>query len=134
MHDAAAGRHPLHAAGLQQALVAGVVAVAHAARDHVRHRLEAAVRMIGEAGQIVIRVIAAEGIEHQERIEPALQRLGQHAREPDARAVRGGVAGDDAFDAAGVFHAGLYEGVHSVLLNREGICHIPNVGWLPLLH
>src|SRR5207248_6065160 len=72
---AAPGRHPLHAAVLQQTLVARAVAMAHAAGDHVRDGLEAAMRMVGEAADIVLRVVGTERIEHQKRIEPALQRL-----------------------------------------------------------
>ena len=74
--DAAPGGHPLHAAGLQQAGVAHAVVVAHATRLHDGDRLEAAVRVVGEAADVVAGRVAAEGIEHQEGIEPLLQRLG----------------------------------------------------------
>ena len=98
--DAAPGGHPLHAAGLEQADVADAVAVAHAPVEHDRHGLEAAVRVVGKAADVVARGIAAEGVEHQERIEAALQRLRQHARQLDAGAVGGRLAADDALDAA----------------------------------
>ena len=101
MDDAAPGGHPLHAAGLEQADVADAVAMAHAALEHDRHGLEAAVRMVGKAADVVARGVAAEGVEHQERIEPLLQRLRQHARQLDAVAVGGGLAADDALDGAG---------------------------------
>jgi hypothetical protein len=97
---AAAGGHPLHAAVLQQALVAGAVAVAHAAGDHVGDGLEAAVRMVGKAGEVVVGLVAAERVEHQERIEAALQRVVEHARQFHAGAVGSGAAGDETFDAA----------------------------------
>ena len=100
MDDAAAGGHPLHAARLEQADVADAVAVAHAALEHDRHGLEAAVRMVGKAADVVGRGIAAEGVEHQERVEPALQRLGQDAGQADAGAVGGRLAADGALDAA----------------------------------
>ena len=89
---------------VQQALVPGVVAMAHAARDHVRHRLEAAMRMVRKAADVVLRIVGAERVEHQERIEPALQRLRQHARELHARAVGRRLAGDHALDRARLRH------------------------------
>ena len=70
--------------------------------EHVGHGLEAAVRVVGETGDVVVGSVAAEGIEHQERVEPALQVLRQHARQLDAGAVAGGLAGDQAFDGAGL--------------------------------
>ena len=45
---------PLHAAGADDALVAGAVAVAHAAAEHDRARLEAAVRVVWEARRRVL--------------------------------------------------------------------------------
>ena len=111
--DAAAGGHPLHAARLEQADVADAVAVAHAALEHDRHGLEAAVRMVGKAADVVGRGIAAEGVEHQERVEPALQRLGQDAGQADAVAVGGRLAADDALDAARAEGSGGGGGVHA---------------------
>jgi hypothetical protein len=99
--DAAAGRHPLHAAVAQQPFVAARVAVPQAAGDHVGHGLEAAVRMVWKAADVVARVVGAEGVEHQIRVEPALQVLRQHAGQLDARAIAGGLAGDEALDLAG---------------------------------
>ncbi len=69
---AAAGGHPLHAAVGQQPFVAGRVAMAHAAGDHVGDGLEAAVRMIGKAGDVVAGLVGTKRVEHQERIEPML--------------------------------------------------------------
>ena len=74
--------------------VAGAVAMTHAAGDHVRDRLEAAMRMVGKPADVVLRIVGAERVEHQERIEPALQRLRQHARELHAGAVRRRLARD----------------------------------------
>nr|GEU28208.1 urease accessory protein G [Tanacetum cinerariifolium] len=97
---AAAGRHPLHAAAGEQAFVAGAVPVAHAAFQHVAHRLEPAVRMAGEAGNIIVGLVAAEIVEHQERIEPALQRLRHHPVDFHAGAIHHGLAGHHAFHCA----------------------------------
>ncbi len=123
---AATSRHPLHAAGAEQAFVAGGVAVPHAAVEHVGHGLEAAVRMVGEAGDVVAGVVGAEGIEHQERVEPALQVLREHAGELDAGTVARGLAGDDPVDRARVvdgFRGGGCAGdggrIHSGIVARS---------------
>ena len=55
--DALGGSHPLHAAALQQADVAQVVFMAHAAFEHVGHGLEATVRVGREAGDVVVGVL-----------------------------------------------------------------------------
>ena len=44
---------------------------AHGAGEHVGDRLDAAVRMPREAGEVVVRVVVAEVVEQQERIELA---------------------------------------------------------------
>ena len=100
MNHAATGRHPLHATAFQQSFMTGIVAVAHAPGDHVGHCLEAPVRMVGEAGDVVVGRVAAEGVEHQEGIESVLQGLRQHTRQLDAGAVGRGVADDQLLDRA----------------------------------
>ena len=81
-------------------------------------------RVIGKAADVVARGVAAEGVEHQEGVEPALQVLRQHAHELDARAVAGGLAGDQAFDAArgGDGGDGSEGGVrvHALTVGRRG--------------
>ena len=49
MQDAAAGRHPLHVARAQLALVAEAVAVLDGAGEHIGDRLDAAMRMPRES-------------------------------------------------------------------------------------
>ena len=51
------------------AAVAEAVAVLDGAGEHVGDRLDAAVRVPREAGQVVVRVVVAEIVEQQERIE-----------------------------------------------------------------
>ena len=98
-------RHPLDAAGLDHALVAVVVLVPHAPVQHVRHRLEAAVRMRREAGEVVARVRAVEVVEHQERVDRGHPRVAAHqAREADTGAVGGRDAAGDAGGEAGGGH------------------------------
>ena len=60
VQNAAAGGHPLDIAGAEAALVAEAVAVFYGAGQNVGDRLDAAVRMPGEAGAVVVRVIVAE--------------------------------------------------------------------------
>jgi hypothetical protein len=105
MHDAAAGGHPLHAAGPEQAGIALVVAMAHAAREHVGHGLEAAMRMIGKAGDVVGALVGAELVEHQERVEIGQRLAADHAIELHAGAVAGRPALHD--ERGGADFAGL---------------------------
>src|SRR5690606_34217698 len=119
MDHAAPGGHPLHATVFEQAFMAGAVTVQHAPGDHVGDGLEAAVRVVGKAGDVVVGLVATEGVEHQEGVEPALQRLAEHAGELDAGAVRGRLANDQALHVTGTEH-GLVrcELVHGDLLDK----------------
>ena len=63
--DAAARRHPLDVAGAETAAIAETVAMVDRAGQDVRDRLDAAVRMPGEPGQIVFGTIVAEVVEQQ---------------------------------------------------------------------
>lgn len=107
--DAATGRHPLHITGAQMPAVAEVILVQHVAREHVGHRLEAAVRMRWEALDVFVRAVAAELIEHQERIEPRERTRAEAAPQGDARTVRGALSVDDAPQHA---HSGVGVGSH----------------------
>ena len=121
MDDAPARRHPLHATVLQQAFMARAVAVQHAPGDHVGDGLEASVRMVGEAGDVVVGLVAAKGVQHQKRVQPLLQVLGQHTGQLDTGTVRGGLALDQAFDGAGAGDGGdgVGRGRHGVLGQEE---------------
>src|SRR3546814_13544241 len=89
-------------------LVAVVVLVAHSAVEHVGHGLEAAVRMAGETGDVVLGLVGAELVEQQERIELRPRRAADDAGELDPGAVRRGGAADLADDAGvrGGLHGG----------------------------
>ena len=87
MDDAAAGRHPLDAARHQLAAVAAVVLVPHHAGEHVGHRLEAAVRVIGKAGRVVVAALGTELVEEQERIGRIQLGPAEAAPKLDAGAV-----------------------------------------------
>ncbi len=115
---AAPGGHPLNAAVGNQPFVTGAVLVAHATAQHVAHGFKAAVRMAGEPGAVVVGVIAAEGVQHEEGVQPALQVLREHPCEFDTRAVARGLAGDEAFHAAGLGDDGFG---HAVVLAMSGL-------------
>ena len=59
--------------------------MAHAARNHVGDGFKAAMRMVWKAGNVIVGVIAAEGIEHQKGVQPLLQVLRQHPRQQQLR-------------------------------------------------
>jgi hypothetical protein len=74
--------------------------VLHRAVDHVRHGLEAAMRMVGEAGDVVVRIVGLELVEEQERIEHRERAAAERAIQAHACAVRGALRRDDALDRA----------------------------------
>mmetsp|Transcript_5844 Transcript_5844/g.22885 ORF Transcript_5844/g.22885 Transcript_5844/m.22885 type:complete len:339 (+) Transcript_5844:3134-4150(+) len=117
-HAAASG-HPLHAAVADQAFMAGRVAVAHAAVQHVGDGLETAVRVVGEAGDVVVRVVRAEVVEHQEGVEAALQVLRQHPVQLDAGTVAGRLTGDEALDLTRLVQQGGGNGAHGDLSSSQ---------------
>ena len=73
----------------------------HAARDHIRDRFEAPMRVIRETGDVIVRIITAEGIHHQKRVQPTLQWLRDHSGQLHTRAIRRFNALDQLFDATG---------------------------------
>ncbi len=100
MDDAAAGGHPLHVTASEIAAVAHVILMQHVAVKHVGHGLETAVRMAGKAGDVIVRVLGAELVEHQERIEALELRAADAAAELHACAVGSGDGLDDALESA----------------------------------
>ena len=98
VQDAAAGGHPLHVAGAERAAVAEAVAVLDRAGQHVGDGLDAAVRMPGKAGEVVVGTVVAEIVEQQERVELAGVAEAEGAPQLDAGALDRGLGGDDALD------------------------------------
>ena len=98
VENAAPGRHPLHVAGAEVAAVAQAVAVLDVSRQHIGDGLDAAMRMPGEAGAIVVRPIVAEVIEQQERIELLGVAEAEGAAQMHAGAFNRGLRADDALD------------------------------------
>ena len=80
----------------------GTVFVSHSSCNHVRDGFKPAVGMIWKTTTVIIGIIAAKVIEHQEGVESPLVRLRQNARELDAIAVSSGVAHHLLFDATTV--------------------------------
>ena len=100
MDDPAARGHPLDLAGPDDALVAKAVAVLDVPVEDVGDRLDAAVRVPGEALQVVVGVLRLEVIEQQERVE--LRDLVEPENPPqvDAGSLEGGLALPDLLDGA----------------------------------
>ena len=97
----------MHAAGTQQPHIPHVIAVTHAPGEHVGHGLEAAMRMIGEARDVVGPPIGAELVEQQEGVEVRQGRLAHDAVEPHPGAVACRHAAHD-FDDLAICHGDLH--------------------------
>jgi len=94
----APSRHPLHIAGGDRTLVAETVTVIDGPREHVGDRLDAAVRMPGKAGQIIVRVFAAEVVEQQEGVEIVGFAETERPAQVNAGAFDVGLRLDELFD------------------------------------
>ena len=102
MQDAGAGRHPLHFAVADGILIAQAVLVRHKAAVDITDRLDAAVRVQGKAGGVVIGVDTVKGVEHQKRIIGLDRFVSQYAHQADPRAVLCPEASDGLNDCS--FH------------------------------
>src|SRR5580704_15901352 len=69
MQNAAACRHPLHIAGSHLAPVAEAVAMLDRARKHIGNRFDAPMRMPGKSREVVCRLVVAEIVQQEKRIE-----------------------------------------------------------------
>ena len=95
VHDAAAGGHPLHVAGAEIAAIAQAVAVLDIAGQHISNGLDAAMRMPGKAGAIILRPVVAEIVEQQERIGGVGFAEAERAAQLYAGALDRGLRRDD---------------------------------------
>src|ERR1700674_3058694 len=88
VNDPAARRHPLDVARRDRSLVTHAVAVLHRSREHIRNRLDPAVRMPRKPRQIILRHIVAKIVQQQEWVE--LRGVAKPKRAPQmhARAFR----------------------------------------------
>jgi len=85
--DAAARRHPLDVARAERARVPQAVTMHHGAGEHVSDRLDAAVRVPGEALDVVGRPLVPEVVEEQERIGLGGVAEPERAAQVDARTL-----------------------------------------------
>jgi hypothetical protein len=76
------------------------VAMAHAPGEHVGDRFEAAMRVVGKTGEIVLRPVRLEFVEQQEGIDHPQLLGAEHAGQADAGAVRGRLAAERTLEAA----------------------------------
>src|SRR2546426_1016907 len=97
MQDAAPGRHPLHISGGHLSLVAQAVTVFDGAGKHVGDRLDTAVRMPRESCPVVVRVVVAEIVQQEKRIEILRFAEPEGALQLDARALNGRLRLNDLF-------------------------------------
>ena len=93
VHDAAPGRHPLHVARRDRAAVPGGVLVLELSLEHVGHRLEAAVRMVGRAHGLARAVVGRPHlVEEQEGIDEVEARGRERTPNDEAARLRAGGA------------------------------------------
>ena len=97
VQDAAARGHPLDVARGHAALVAEAVAVGDFAGQNVGDGLDSAVRMPGEAGEIVRGILVAEVIQQQEGIELLCFAETEGALQLNARTFNGGLGFKNLF-------------------------------------
>src|SRR5690348_15843480 len=81
MDDALTGGHPLNVARGNGSLVAHAIGVVHGSSQDMCYGFDPAMRMPGEARQIVGGNIVAEVVEQQERIE--IGRIAEPKRTPE---------------------------------------------------
>src|SRR5262249_15666795 len=97
MQDAAARRHPLHVPRAEAAAIAEAVAVLDRTGQHVRDRLDPAMRVPREAREAIAGVVVAEVVEQPERIEFRGVGEPERALEPHARALESGFGAEQTF-------------------------------------
>ena len=78
-----------------------IVAVLHRALDHVADGLKPAMGMLRKSGEITRRVVGADHIQHQKRIDMRKLRRADHTGQLYARAVFGRHTRQLACDRAG---------------------------------
>src|SRR6202022_1211119 len=84
--DPATCGHPLNIASSDGAAVADAVAVLHGSGEDIGDGLNAAMRMPGEARQVILRNVIAEVVEKQERIEVGCIAESECAAQVNSRA------------------------------------------------
>src|SRR5262249_9456537 len=95
-------------------VVPDAVAVLDGSGEDVRDRLDAAVRMPREAGEVVFGDVVAEVVEEQERVEVGRVAEAERAAQMHSRAFDGRLGLDEPFDRSQRHETGL-------LFRRAGI-------------
>ena len=104
VHHAAGGRHPLHVARPDRAVIAGRVAMFELALIDDRNGLESAVRMLAHAGPRGRRreLVGSGVVQQQERVELLTFLIGEQAA--DRKTVADPMRPDVANDVSNRFH------------------------------
>ena len=89
VQNSASRRHPLHVASAELAAIAQAVAVIDGAGQHIGDCLDAAMRVPGETGAIIVGTIVTKIVEQQEGIEFAGVSEAEGAAQLDAGALDG---------------------------------------------
>ncbi len=88
MNDATPSRHPLHIAGRNNSLVPHTVPVLDITPEHIRNRLDPAMRVPWEPFEVFARVVIAEIIEQQEGVKHRDLAVPEDPPEMYARALK----------------------------------------------
>ena len=113
MHDAGAGRHPLHVAGADHAALARRIAVRHFALVDDGHRFKAAVRVRADAGRTRAgRKFGGAGIVEQQEGAQLLAMAVIRKHRAHGKTVADPVLARCAVDTCDCVHLDLLWGVH----------------------
>src|SRR6266540_3584227 len=118
VQDAAPGGHPLHVARADDAGVPEAVLVGDTAAEHVRDRLDPAVRVDREPGDVVVWIVRAEVIEQEEGVQVIEVAGGDAAAQPHPGSLDDGRRRDDLRDGA--------FGAHDRVLRRARAAATPH--------
>jgi len=98
VNDSSARRHPLDVAWTDRAAVAQTVAVLDRTGQNVSNGLDAAVRVPGKAGEVILRNIVAEVVEEKERVELGGVAEAERTAQVHARAFKGRFGPNEPFN------------------------------------
>src|SRR5439155_24735256 len=96
MDDSSACGHPLNVARGDGAAVAHAVPVFHGAGKDIGDRLDAAVRMPGETGQVILGNVVAEVVEKEKGVEVRGGAKAERPAQVHARALKGRFSADES--------------------------------------
>src|SRR5258706_4162468 len=121
MDDAGAGRHPLHAAGIQQAVPAGRIMMLHRALAQERHGLVTAMRMRIEPAFVAgTNAVGPEVVEHQEGARVIELRTRKWTQYIQARRRLRAMALHHAQRGPGLgLRSGCNDGIHGNILSLQ---------------